>query len=492
MINPFISTQNMPHTFYLKSRGIASGVQERVSISAGKLISALVILSAFVIYYGYSSPHIFSFSSWLLCVLVTLFYFCESPADTLTASKIASLLYAASFGIAPVWIAHFGAYGHPYFGYALPDLMEHTALLVLLGYVCFLLGFYLWKAIAGNQEKRLMVHIKSTRNSLATTLLIFGFAGLFSYLVVLSSAGGVSKLMAYSEGRADIFAGVYGGWFWGSHFLFVAYGAACVLWIGRFPITMLVAGLLLSVMFFPFQGRDLVVAPLFCWLIFFHSLRSSLKIKHILFGVVAILVVSSVLGAYRSAQTRASAEQFMDSYQNEMELHLVKVITANVEQFDAVMTAARYVELKGNTVGPMVLFDWVEPLDRAFLGDAIPSINSGIFIDLLVNPEHYGWNTAASPSLPGELFLGMGWIGVGFGMFIYGILFCILDKWKSRFQLNPLLFAAYPFVVFIVSKMIVDGTQHGFRVFIVLLPILLVGLFFRNANTVDGRARYVG
>ena len=60
---------------------------------------------------------------------------------------------------------------------------------------------------------------------------------------------------------------------------------------------------------------------------------------------------------------------------------------------------------------------------------------------------------------------------------VYGAVFALLTVWVQRgVFLRPLLFAAYPFVVYMLAKMIVDGTTHAFRPMIVFLAALACAL----------------
>lgn len=442
-----------------------------------RFIISLALMSFFFVFYGDQCSLSFTFISWLLTLASLTFYFFEKPGDSLCASKIASILYAASFAVAPVWISHHAAYSNPYFGNDIDSLMEKSAAVTLTGYCFFICGYYIFKALFRHKgfetTETENVHHTAWLRSVG---LLATIIGIFCYVKVMLNSGGLFRLLSYSEGRADIFSGVYGGWFWGAHYLFLAYGIFTVIQIKRHPLLMLLGAILLAAMFFPFQGRDLVVAPLFCWLVFYHTLHSPLKAKQLVIGLAAIVLLSSVLGAYRSNSSRANTNDFLSTYVASMEEHLIKVITANIEQLDIVMTSVRYIDLTKKPIGPMVLFSWFEPFDRALLGDIVPSIHSGIFIDLLLVPEHYSWNTAASPSLPGELFIGMSWLGLCLGLATYGAVFSLFDRWKALATRNLLLFSAYPFVVFICTKMIVDGTAHFFRLIIILAPVFFISL----------------
>jgi hypothetical protein len=176
--------------------------------------------------------------------------------------------------------------------------------------------------------------------------------------------------------------------------------------------------------------------------------------------------------------------EFFAAFIEKATFHFAKLLAANIEQFDTAMVAIKHADSDGR-VGFMVLMTWFEPLDRALFGNSINSINSGILIDLLIMPEHKGWSTAASPSIIGELYLAFKWLGVAFGMLVIGVFYALLVAWLDRKQKSYLLFAAYPFVLYVTTKMIVDGFQHGFRGILIFVSIAIFNLFRNQSNRVN-------
>ena len=441
------------------------------------LLVTVIVISVYCLIFAAGRSPLFVFSSWMLMVLCMCFVMIEQPLNSLAPANVASLLYAVSFAAAPMWLADLGAYHHRYFGNEVEDLLGMTSVMTLVGYVFFLIGYFVYIHIRGRMRIQTIGLSIKLRRYLRLCLFVAGVVGTLFYIMLIIQSGGIGRLLGYSGGRADIFGSVYGGWFWGAHILFVAYGLFAILAMQKHPWLCLVLALVLAASFVPFQGRDLVVAPIFCWLIFYHLMRNSVSWKAIGVGAFSIILIASLLGAYRGGVIRDDAGSFFSTFFETTGASLTKTVSANIEQLDTAMTAVRYVEKEGHTIGPMVLFSWAEPLDRALLGNNIPSIYSGVFIDLLLYPEHKGWNTAASPSLPGELFIGMGWFGVAAGMLLYGLVFGQLTRWCNKMHYSPVLFAAYPFVLYILSKMIVDGTTHLFRLIIVLAILYIFALF---------------
>jgi hypothetical protein len=460
--------------------------QARTIRSAWVTLGVTVTLtSAFFAVYAVADAPLFMVCSYLLAVSCLCFVLVHQPGETLLPAKVASLLYAASFSYAPLWLADRGVFQLPYFGLDFRPLLGLTSFITLAGYFAFLAGYFLVLRLfgrrppAGLRQRAPGVNLGRQPFALLWAA-VMGLIGAFCYVKVVVGSGGLAHLLVYSGGRADITAGVYGGWFWGAHLLFVAYGLFAVAAMRKHRWLCLLLALALAAVFVPLQGRDIVVGPLFCWLLFAHVLHKPLRWRTVVLGCIAIVLVAALLAAFRNGGNRLAAQDvgaFLGAFYDSAEKHLTDVVSANVDQLDTAMIGVRYVELNGHTIGPTVLLSWLAPLNRQFFGGAVPSIYSGIFMDLLVNPQHRGWNTALSPSLPGELYIGLGWQGVALGMLVYGAVFALLTVWVQRgVLLRPLLFAAYPFVVYMLAKMIVDGTTHAFRPMIVFFAALACAL----------------
>lgn len=427
-----------------------------------------------------------------LMLVLTLIFF-NRKGETITAKNVALLLYAAGFALGPVWLASLKTYHHiHYFGSdpMVEHLLESASLVVMVGVVFLILGYLLPMQLAAPIRTTAFAISDPQKSYAMTCALGLGAIGLVSYIGLVMQSGGLAGLLGYSGGRADMFQGIYGAWFWGVHFLFAAYGLLSIVLMRQHPWLCLLLALLLAMAFVPFQGRDIVVAPLFCWLLLYSGIRKPLPWRIVGGGALTIVLVSALLGAFRSGDVRNNVGSFFDTFSARAETHMTKVVSDNIEQLDAVMAAVKYIESGNKPIGPMALLSWAEPLDRALLGDVIPSIYSGIFIDRLLIPEHKGWNTAASPSLPGELFLGLGWSGIVIGMFAYGIVLALLMRWHDGRHHNPILYAAYPFVVFIMAKMLVDGTTHLFRALVVLFPVYACALMAPSGNPQTSRVSH--
>lgn len=487
-----LRTNNQAMTVTLKSlidkkesnkSDTATATKQSSKIPWLNVVVAITVISFYCLIYAEGRSPLFVFSSWMVMVLCACFVIIEQPLNSLAPANVASLLYAASFAAAPLWLADMGVYRYRYFGNEAESLLGITAVMTLVGYICFLIGYFVYVSFSARINRQTIVLSNNLLRYMRLCFFVAGAVGTLFYFMLVIQSGGIGRLLGYSGGRADIFGNIYGGWFWGAHILFVAYGLFLMLAMQKHPWLCLIVSLILAAVFVPFQGRDLVVAPIFSWLIFYHLLRKNVSWKAIGVGAFSIILIASLLGAYRGGVNRDDVGSFFSSFVETAGASLTKTVSANIEQLDTAMTAVRFVEIEGHTIGPMVLFSWAEPLDRALLGNIIPSIYSGVFIDLLLFPEHKGWNTAASPSLPGELYIGMGWFGVVAGMLLYGIVFGQLTRWSAKMHRSPVLFAAYPFVLYIFSKVIVDGTTHLFRIIIVLVILYIFALFAPSSRS---------
>jgi oligosaccharide repeat unit polymerase len=447
------------------------------------LIAAVVASVAFLVIYAVPDAVLFMSCSFGLALACVTFVVLHRPGETLLPAKVASLLYAASFCYAPVWLYDKGAFRVPYYGLDPRPLMGATSFVTLVGYLLFLVGYFLVLRLlrrpAGSGADTTPDAAARQRRFALIFAVPVTLLGAFCYVKLVAGSGGLTHLLSYSGGRADILSGTYGGWFWGAHVLFVAYGLVAVAIMGRHPWLCLALALALAAAFVPLQGRDIVVGPVFCWLLFYHTLRKPLPWRTVALGAVAIVLIAAMLAAFRSGGNRLAMHDgggFISTFSANAGKHLTGVVSANIDQLDTAMIAVQYVELNDQTIGAAALMSWLAPISRQFFGGSIPFIYTGVFMDLLVVPQHRGWNTALSPSLPGELYISLGWPGVGIGLTLFGVLFALFTVWSDRRALRPLLFAAYPFVVYMSAKMIVDGTTHAFRPMIVFIAALACAL----------------
>lgn len=428
---------------------------------------------------SWSTAGTFCFILTVLGLVAATFVLTDRSSDPLHPVGVATLLFAASLAVAPLWLGSFAGGSRPSYGSANIEVLTWSATLSLFGLFSMLAGYLLFRMRAPHAGRGGPVEFEvsgKTKTFMLASAVVIGVVGLVCYLTLVVKAGGYGYLFKYNLGRADMFRGVFGGWFWGMMLLFAAYGLFTVCMIRKHPWWCFTVALVMTSAFFLFQGRDLVIAPLFCWATLYHYGKHRFKWQVVIAGGVLLLTVSAFVGAYRmtsDTKVRADPGRMMDFFFDNLEQQMTRVVVQNIEQLDSVAIAVGYVRRGGDLLGPLALFNWIEPIDRQLFGDSIPTIETGRFMDLLVFPEHAGWNTALSPSLVGELYIALGFVGVIMGMFAYGILLAVMQRWvDSRFR-DPVLFAAYPFVSYMIFKMIVDGTGQLFRPILILAVIYL-------------------
>ncbi|MFO1368935.1 MAG: hypothetical protein U1F46_08065 [Marinagarivorans sp.] len=432
-------------------------------------------LMAYAYIYSADVAYVFILNALLLMMAALVFCLYHKSADVLSPAKIFTVLYCASFALLPFWLVSVGGYNFRYIKAMVPELMNKGSEMALMGYLFFLAGYFISLGLFSGKGQKVNSFDWSKPYISFCYLALLSF-GILCFLMIFYTLGGVQHFTAFKQGRADLLVGVYGGYFWGMHLLISGYCIFCVKHISRSPVICLALAVMVAGLFSVLQGRDMVVAPFFCWLVLFDGFRRSISFKVILLFLFVLMILSSMIGAVRSGEMGGSLGEFVTVFFGNALLYFAKLLAANIEQFDTAMAAIKHADIDGR-VGIMVLMSWFEPIDRALFGNSVNSINSGVLIDLLLMPEHKGWNTAASPSIIGELYLAFKWLGIAFGMLFVGIFFALLSIWYDRRQKNSLLFAAYPFVLYVATKMIVDGFQHGFRGILIFVSIAILNLF---------------
>lgn len=443
--------------------------QRRVLVAGVVLIGLSVIFRA-------SWIDATAFSLWcsVLGLFVGIFLVFDRPDDVMATAKLSMILYGLSFGIAPIWLGWFKTYWVPYFGDDVIGLFTTAAAIGTVGFISLASGYMITRSRSGRPPiLALERELVSRSQRIFMTIVGAGLLmfGVFCYFIVISHVGGFGNLLTYTEGRADIFHNMFGGWFWGMLIIIPGYCLIALAHIKARPWSCLMGAVLIATAFFPLQGRDLVVAPMFCWLTLYHHGNRRLSWQTVSIGFVGLMIISAFLGSYRSAHTeedRLHVDRAVGSFVQNFGSRMTEVLGLNVQQLSSVAIAARYIELGNKPLGPSALLVWASPIDRQLLDNSLQADYTGQFMDVLIYPEHQGWNTALSPSLPGELFISLGWFGIVLGMFLYGALLRVFRWWEDGRYRAPILFAAYPYVSFMIIKMLVDGSAQLFGPLLVL------------------------
>jgi hypothetical protein len=422
--------------------------------------------------------------SYLLCstlISAVCFFLIVNPwtRDTLEPIKLIGFFYGMSFGLGPLLLAGEGIYNFEYLGRAWVRLLGEGSLWSLVGLACLLLGYYLYPTRVARRDAASMVEPPERGRRLISTMgIVLLGVGAASYILLVRLAGGLGHFMSYSAGRADIFAGVFGGFYFGTFFMIAGLGALACVHAKKHPFMSMTLAVAIGVAYALFQGREEAFAPIVCGLIAIHYGHKRLKMRWLALAASVLITVASFLGYVRGAEKSEArkAEVFLQEYQQEMRVHFYHTLSANLEQMDAFLIALRYVETTHKTFDGRTLIAWLEPVDRHIFGNVIDSVGAGRFMDILVMPQHELSNTALSPSILGELYINFAGTGIVVGLFLYGLFARALYARVVAANSNPLIMIVYPYAIWILSKAVIDGSNLFFRPFIVALPAALAYL----------------
>jgi hypothetical protein len=254
--------------------------------------------------------------------------------------------------------------------------------------------------------------------------------------------------------------------------------AISVVLVRRHPALVLLLGIVVGLAYSLFQGRDQMIGPVICALLIINYGYRRIRKRWLALAAVALFFVASMMGYYRALDKEALFENpsyFVRDYFSETGLRIKQTIGKNIEQLDSLMIAIRYIDKTNKHLGGRTLTTWLEPLDRNFLGGVINSVHAGHFMVALVIPELRWSRTALSPSLPGELYLNFGIVGVLVGLFILGAVLNLVFRiaiMKSLTDLRVLMLLPYP--LWMVSKTVIDGAGLLFKPLTVVLPLVFL------------------
>ncbi len=462
---------------------IVTRMQQEQSPSPLLAIISNALFLIFIIWWVQSSVQPDDFL-YLFCTSATsaiCFFIIVNPwkPDTLEPIKLIAFFYGMSFGLGPLLLAGEGVYQIPYLGGSWLRLLGEGSLWGLIGLCCLLVGYYSYPILSRNRGGTTSLILSRGARK---TVSIFGVAllaiGAASYLVLVRQAGGLGHFITYSSGRADIFSGAFGGFYFGTFFLISGLGAISCIHAKKHPLIIMGVAVVIGGAYSLFQGREEAIAPIICGIISIHYGHRRLKTRWLIIAGAIIILLASFIGYFRSAEKSQShkTDVVIGDFGQKIQIHLRKTLSQNLEQMDAFLIALRYVETTHKTLGGDTLLAWFEPIDRHILGNIIDSVQAGRFMTILVIPEHRWSNTALSPSILGELYLNFSYQGIIVGLLLYGVIVRWLYEKVSRVDSNPLILMVYPYTIWILSKAVIDGSGLLFRPFIIALPILVISL----------------
>lgn len=449
---------------------------------AGNVLYWLALIS-WVALAKQPSDSIYVISCTLISMITGFIVLNPWNSDSFEPFKLVTFFYGWSFGLGPLLLAPDGAYQFPYLGGAWERLLSEGALLALIGLIALAAGYYLRgspaKAITTNTiPAELSRTERSTISKAGIGLLVIGGA---AYAGLVYQAGGLAHFLLYTGGRADIFNGGFGGLYWAAFFLISGLSAVGSAHVQKHPFFVMALALAIGIIFVPFQGREEVIAPIICGLLLVHYGKKPIRLKWITTAAIALVVMASFLAYFRNTEKSSvykNTDSFVSGYAEHFGSSLLKTLAHNIEQMDAFLIAVRYVELSHKTLEGDTLLNWLEPIDRHVLNGLLASEHPGRFMTILINPEHRWSQTALSPSILGELYLNYAAPGVVVGLFIYGLAIRWLYVKISMTRYHPTSLMLYPYTIWIISKVVIDGSVHLFRPLVVTAPLLLIQLVF--------------
>ncbi|MDR4459371.1 MAG: hypothetical protein MRJ67_02440 [Nitrospirales bacterium] len=402
-------------------------------------------------------------------------------SDPFEPIKLVVFLYGGSFGLGPLLLGPEGMYKIPYLGGAWERLLSEGSLLALFGLLVMLFGYYLYGLFPKSKPCPPWELTKGDRKVITIfgiILLVFGF---FSYAILVDQAGGLSHFLLYTGGRAEIFQNAFGALYWTSFLLISGLSAIGCAQARSHPFIVVALAVAIGLLYFPFQGREAIIAPIMCGLMLVHYGYKRIGAKWIMIMAFSLTLMASFVGYFRTidkADVYGRPEEVVESYTDQFSHNLKRTFALNLEQMDAFLIALRHVEISNKLLNGRSFIAWLEPVDRHLLGDIIDSEQAGRFMTILVNPEHRWTQTALSPSIVGELYLNFALAGLSLGLFLYGLFIRFLDTKLRTIQHDPLILMLYPYALWSTAKIVIDGTAHFFRIVVVLLPILLAYFYF--------------
>ena len=424
----------------------------------------------------------------LAVISITSFVIIFNPwnKDLFNPLKLASGLYGLSFGFVPLCIG-IGGYTTPETAGILGGparYLEGAAFIGLLGFLVMVAAYMLTPVrIWRYRDSSITVSAKPNSRFVISGLIV-GVIGLVSYVILVISSGGVSHFLSYTGGRPDIFQGTYGGYFWGTFFMISGFSVYCISKIKDSIVSVVLFAIFVVTLYMLFQGREQAFTPLLIFAVFFHYMRSRLTIKQALIGIVVLLMLTAILGLYRATEKSEIAGNklgFLVEFISDSTELVTDSLSDDIERMDVLTVAYAYLEEGGEPLYGKSLMNMLGPISRLLLSDRFELQNAGPFLFALLHPRH-GGRSGIAPSLTGELYLSFRTAGVVIGMAIYGVLLKLLGNIINRKNINPVLFAAYPYALVLMALTIIAGSHSLFKILIVVGGVLFASLLSRGSG----------
>ncbi|MCO5119207.1 MAG: oligosaccharide repeat unit polymerase [Burkholderiaceae bacterium] len=423
----------------------------------------------------------------LVVLLAGVVVLSSSSRRVFSPINLAIGLYALCFAISPVIVDQLNAHSDISIATFSHGDLELAAWTVLLGFVSLLGGYWVFSRHSlpalGLIRSGMRFPDRKSMDLARNFGMLFLVVGFVGYVGTVLASGGVIHMLTFDGARTYLFQDSSGTWYWASFLMVSGASALSVSSLKNNDVRRWGLWGILVVLYFAYRGKDQVVGMLVCGALFHAAVRGRFSWKAVFVFVMIILAATMAVDMFRTIESTTESWRWI----------LSDIVSSNIEMLDAVALAVGFGTKYQIEFGVATLVSWLEPVDRLLLGDAIATILSGVELDLEVFPEHYHSTTALSPTIVGELFVAYGYTGVAAGMALYGGLMAMLERVRSRASSYPMLFAIYPFFLYMALKTQVDGTTNLFRVIVVAAPLLVVHFLVRYRQralifSADGRS----
>jgi len=421
-----------------------------------------------------------------LLAMLTFGYAVMSPnADILDPMRVVSVYYLIIFCVAPLAAKEvFWHYTVPY-----PDLVPAAAAFSAAAYLLILIGYHFptFRPIPDQVE----AHHENFDPAIAGTIgMLFFLIGLFSWVVLVTLAGGMEGLLYSDSARGQFFFG-FGFFFWGALFMFsgatLYWGSRCVgrarpPWIHALPLV------ISFICFLTLQGRMRGLNFLILGLFVTHYMIRPLRPSRLAIFGVAGLFLALFIGVARAPSTRV--ESFLNPL---LTLRLI------LENFDSVgraflfsdLSRLRQIVLILDKVPAWMPYDWGESflmiwnpwmrlLGLTELG-GIEGIGPRLF--RLAHPEFGYLPTGYLPSFVGEAIVNFPWFLAWIFFVPYGLALRFLYMHLIVSRGDFVAVAMYAILLLQAANILLQSLGHVvFEMIVVLSPFLIAHLIARSGR----------
>lgn len=452
-------------------KGLKLGYFVTVSIS-GILIVVLVV--HFIQYADALIPTILPILFFIFITIVLLHYSIFSGRwDVIAPLTLIPAIYILLFIVPSVIHLSTGLYWHV----DILEILPEALWLVLLSYVCLLIGYH--NKLAVLLSKRLPKFSNVNYRKVTKIALLYGIIGFSSYLLFLHFNGGILNALLYQTPRGVAVRPGTGYFFWGLLFMipFVTLFYVAHIQTGKKRrLIHVLLFILVFLMLLVLGGRARALAPLVILLIVSHYLVRRLKARHLFVFLVFLLLIAPIVGFFRGREGKAvlltNPVEFWQKVRPSYE-RFVHLFTADIGRIETIAIALKeFPEDQEYMMGKTMLAAPLGPIVHR-LPFYVPGKSPGIFLAQIVYPamrEEKKWGFLTT--LVGEFYMNFSITGVAIGFLVFGLLLRILYSWTINSKGNPYVVAIYAVSLYYLIRIMTEDFSKIFEYFVVVLPII--------------------